>query len=92
MPTYAKVQYKGVYPGIDLVFYGNQGQLEYDFAVAPGADPSAIKLRIVEDAPYGLSASRERHRGASIAVSSNGDLVLRESDGDIRFHKPSIRT
>jgi hypothetical protein len=36
-----------VYPGIDLIYYGNQGQLEYDFLVAPGADPQAITLRFV---------------------------------------------
>ena len=45
--NYAKVRYQNVYPGIDLVYYGNQGgRLEYDFVVAPGADPSAIKLYV----------------------------------------------
>ena len=44
--TYAKVKYAGVYPGVDLVYYGNQGQLEYDFIVAPGAKPSAIALSL----------------------------------------------
>src|SRR6267143_93297 len=44
VPTYAKVQYRDVYPGIDLVYYGNQRQLEYDFVVAPGADPQRIVL------------------------------------------------
>src|SRR5204863_3868068 len=44
VPTYAKVQYQNVYPGIDLVYYGNQRQLEYDFVVAPGADPKKIML------------------------------------------------
>ena len=39
VPNYAKVKYQGVYPGVDLVYYGNQRQLEYDFVVAPGADP-----------------------------------------------------
>src|SRR5438270_715493 len=39
VPTYAKVHYQNVYPGIDLVYYGNQRQLEYDFILAPGADP-----------------------------------------------------
>src|SRR5438309_2090984 len=47
IPTYAKVQYREVYPGIDLVYYGNQRQLEYDFVVRPGADPSAIALRFM---------------------------------------------
>src|SRR5947207_7339241 len=44
VPTYGKVKYQGVYPGIDLVYYGNQRQLEYDFVVAPGADRKAITL------------------------------------------------
>ena len=46
IPTYGKVKYPQVYPGVDLVFYGNQRQLEYDFVVAPGADPSRIAWRI----------------------------------------------
>ena len=41
--TYAKVKYEGIYSGIDLVYYGNQRQLEYDFIVAPGADPRRIR-------------------------------------------------
>jgi hypothetical protein len=44
VPTYAKVKYRSVYPGIDLIYYGNQRQLEYDFVVAPGADPRRIWL------------------------------------------------
>ena len=39
IPTYKKVEYKDVYPGIDLAYYGNQGQLEYDLIVAPDVDP-----------------------------------------------------
>ncbi|MFN3472374.1 MAG: hypothetical protein ACK4ZR_07220, partial [Aquificaceae bacterium] len=42
IPTYAKVRYKEIYPGIDIVFYGNQRQLEYDIMVKPGADPSKV--------------------------------------------------
>jgi len=42
--SFARVKYAEVYPGIDLVYYGNQGQLEHDYVVAPGADPRAIKL------------------------------------------------
>ena len=44
--TYSKVQYREVYPGIDAVFYGNAQDLEYDFVVAPGADPGRIRLAI----------------------------------------------
>src|SRR5262249_15805658 len=42
MPLFAKVKYENVYPGIDLVYYGNQGRLEYDLIVAPGVDPRVI--------------------------------------------------
>src|SRR5207237_605343 len=42
--TYARVRYEAVYPGVDLVYYGNQQRLEYDFEAAPGADPAAIRL------------------------------------------------
>ncbi|MGA7741511.1 MAG: SBBP repeat-containing protein [Polyangia bacterium] len=45
LATYGKVRYGGVYPGVDLVYYGNQGHLEYDFVVAPGARPAAIGVR-----------------------------------------------
>jgi len=44
IPTYGKVRYGGVYPGVDLVYYGNHQQLEYDFVVAPWADPGPIRL------------------------------------------------
>ena len=47
VPNYARVQYKAVYPGVDLNYYGNRGQLEYDFVVAPGADPDSVMLAIV---------------------------------------------
>src|SRR5919108_5877343 len=44
IPTYGKVRYQNVYEGIDLVYYGNQGTLEYDFVVAPGADPKKVEI------------------------------------------------
>jgi len=62
VPTYAKVKYQGVYPGVDLVYYGNQGgQLEYDFVVAPGADPSAIALDL---GVYGQIGSKQETGGS----------------------------
>ena len=74
--TFAKVKYKDVYPGIDLVYYGNQGQLEYDFIVAPGADPKIIKFDI---------------QGADkFEVDAGGDLVLHTQTGEIRQHKPIV--
>jgi len=75
-PTYAKVQYRNVYPGIDLVYYGNQRQLEYDFVVAPGADPKTIALR--------LQGARK------LEIDAEGNLVLRTAGGDICQHKPII--
>jgi hypothetical protein len=51
LKTYAQLRYKNLYPGIDLVFYGKNGKLEYDFVVAPGADPSQIRLRFTGDQP-----------------------------------------
>jgi hypothetical protein len=61
LPTYARVRYQNVYPGVDLVYYGNQGgQLEWDFVIAPGADPSAIALSIVE---AGQQSSRQKAEG-----------------------------
>jgi hypothetical protein len=79
VPTYAKVAYRDVYPGIDLVYYGNQsGQLEYDFIVAPGADPSAIA--------FDVGAVRE----PSLRIDANGDLMIGRQGGEIRFHRPQI--
>ena len=57
IPTYARVRYQNVYPGVDLVYYGNEQQLEYDFVVAPRADPDAIRLAFasvgaVREAPH----------------------------------------
>jgi hypothetical protein len=53
VPTFAKVRYAGVYPGIDVVYYGNQGRLEYDFMVSPQADPVGSPSR---SAPMTLRA------------------------------------
>jgi hypothetical protein len=75
-PAFARVQYRQVYPGVDLIYYGNQRQLEYDFHVAPGADPRQIKLAI---------SGAEQMR-----VDEHGDLVLRTRAGDVRQHKPII--
>ena len=46
IPTYARVKYSEIYPGIDVIYYGNQRELEYDIHVAPGADPGKIRLRM----------------------------------------------
>jgi hypothetical protein len=85
VPTYAKVKYEGVYPGVDLVFYGNQRHLEYDFVVAPGADPSAIALAVgaVREPP-------RAHRDAPLQIAADGDLVIPTEGGEVRLQKPLI--
>jgi len=77
VPTYAKVKYQSVYPGVDLVYYGNQRQLEYDFVVAPGADAKAIRLKF--DGAEKLSVD-----------GATGDLVLKAGGGEVRFRKPTV--
>jgi hypothetical protein len=88
VPTYAKVNYKDVYPGVDLLYYGNQsGQLEYDFVVAPGADASAIAL----DVAAGLSRHLSGKNGGvkpPLQIAADGDLVIPTEGGELRFHKP----
>ena len=75
--TYERVRYAQVYPGVDLVFYGNQRQLEYDFVVSPGASPDAIRLA-VEGADK------------TFVDPESGDLVLRAAGQEVRFHKPVV--
>jgi hypothetical protein len=77
VPLFGRVAYQQVYPGIDLVFYGNdQHQLEYDFVLHPGADPSQIDLRF--DGANGLD------------VDAQGDLVLHLAGGDVVQHAPVV--
>ncbi|MGH9432229.1 MAG: SBBP repeat-containing protein [Terriglobia bacterium] len=72
VPNYARVEYQGIYPGINLVYYGNHQQLEYDFVVAPGANPSAIRL----DVGAGVGAS-DVAAGFSPATVKNAAPSLR---------------
>lgn len=73
---YGRVAYKDLYPGIDLVYYGNQRQLEHDFIVAPGADPARIRMKF-----DGVQ---------NVAVDKAGDLVLTTAFGEVRHRKPII--
>ena len=73
---FARVKLQGVYPGVDLIYHGNQGQLEYDFTVAPGADPGTIRLAF---------------QGAdSTTLNAQGDLVLHTAAGDVVEHAPVL--
>ena len=76
VPTYRQVQYKDVYRGVDLVYYGAQRQLEYDFVVEPGADPNQIRLRF---------------EGAkTVRIDETGDLLLTTEGGEVRQRKPVV--
>ncbi|HLV87841.1 MAG TPA: choice-of-anchor D domain-containing protein [Candidatus Sulfotelmatobacter sp.] len=76
VPTYGQVRYKNVYPGIDLVYYGNQRQIEYDFDLSPGADASKIQFDI---------------QGAdNVTVDGDGNLVLKKGSGELRFQAPAV--
>ena len=63
LPTFARLRYQNVYPGIDLLFYGNHGKLEYDFVVAPGANPDLIRLRLDDGSPSRITARGELQVG-----------------------------
>ena len=76
IPTYARVLYRDVYPAIDLVYHGSQGELEYDFVVAPGADPATIRLAF--DGAEGL------------ALDGDGGLRLTTPAGALRLPKPTL--
>ncbi len=85
VPTYAKVKYAEVYPGIDLVYYGNQRQLEYDFVVAPGADPQSIRLSFAVSNP-----SRDSDGAVPLRIDAQGDLIARVGGDEIRLRKPVV--
>jgi hypothetical protein len=91
VPNFARVKYENVYPGVDLVYYGNQRQLEYDFVVAPGADPKAIRLEL--DGLVGATrrvAQDGRGSASPLQIDSTGDLVIQTDDGEVRFCKPVV--
>jgi len=75
IPTYRKVKYTGVYPGVDLVYYGNQGRLEHDFIVAPGGDVSKIVVSF---------------EGAQPRIDRLGDLCLTVDGSELRLQKPVV--
>ncbi|HEY1493062.1 MAG TPA: hypothetical protein VGF49_00905, partial [Candidatus Solibacter sp.] len=75
VPQFARVRYRNAWPGIDVVFYGNAGQLEYDFLVAPGADPRCIRLEF---------------EGARALRLDAGDVVLATAAGELRQRAPVI--
>jgi len=85
IPNYAKVRYREVYPGVDLVYHGSQEWVEYDFVVAAGSDPRAIRLAFER-------ASREPTKrvygAAPLRIDGSGDLLVSLRGSEIRLHKP----
>ncbi|MGB6691144.1 MAG: SBBP repeat-containing protein [Terracidiphilus sp.] len=75
IPNYGRIRYSDIYPGIDLVYYGNRHRLEHDFVVAPGADAGRIRLAVE-------SAMHMRIDRAT------GDLILNTGSGELRLLKP----
>ena len=76
VPVYSQVKYQDVYPGVDLLYYGNQRRLEYDFLVAPGADAKAIALDI---------------QGASkLQIDGHGNLLMKVARGEVELQKPAV--
>jgi hypothetical protein len=76
VPNYARVKCESVYPGVDLIYYGNQRELEFDFVVGPGADPGVISFDI--------------HGAEKAEIDSVGDLVLQAKGADVRLRKPLV--
>ncbi|MFI5353334.1 MAG: SBBP repeat-containing protein, partial [Candidatus Binatales bacterium] len=74
--TYARVRYRSIYPGIDLVYYGSRAALEYDLIVAPGADPGRIALAV--------------DGAGEVSVDPAGDLILGTPTGYVTMRKPVI--
>ncbi|HSE37848.1 MAG TPA: hypothetical protein VLG74_11135, partial [Blastocatellia bacterium] len=74
IPSYSRVRYEQVYPGIDMLYYGSRRQLEYDFIVAPRADPAVVEIGF-----KGIEG---------LEISTMGDLLLHTAQGDIRQRKP----
>ncbi len=76
VPLYGQVRLNEVYPGVSLLYHGERGQLEYDFVVAPEADPARIALGFT---------------GSTPSVADNGDLLLPVSgEPTVRFDKPVV--
>jgi uncharacterized protein (TIGR03437 family) len=76
VPQYGRVRFARVYPGIDLVFHGEQTELEYDFEVAPGVSPGGIVL--------------EFDGAESVRLGSSGELIVHAPGDDVRFLRPRV--
>src|SRR5260221_8483080 len=75
LPHYSSVRGKNIRPGIDIVYHGNQRELEYDLVIHPGADVSALRMRF---------------EGSQPVLADNGDIVLKTSTGEVRQRRPRV--
>ncbi|HEY2932359.1 MAG TPA: SBBP repeat-containing protein, partial [Acidobacteriota bacterium] len=75
-PSYRKVKYEEVYPGVDLIFYSRHGELEYDFVFAPGVDTNNVRLSF-EGAEHFM-------------LDGKGDLILQIAGGQVRMARPVL--
>src|ERR1041384_1054459 len=76
IPTYRKAHFKDIYPGIDVVYYGTQHELEYDFVIGPGANPKLIRFSV---------------EGADqVRLDKTGKFLLSLKDGEVSLKKPVI--
>jgi hypothetical protein len=76
IPQYAKVRYEQIYPGIDLVYYGKNQQLEFDLVISPEANPKAIRIRFA-----GIK---------KLSLDDSGSLILHAYDGELKMNAPHI--
>jgi hypothetical protein len=76
LPTFARVHYRGLFPGVDAIFYGNKGGIEYDLVLVPGADPAKISFAL--------------EGATSMRLANSGDLVLTFRDAEVRQLKPMV--
>ena len=76
VPTFARVRYRGLFPGVDAIFYGNKGGIEYDLVLVPGADPAKISFAL--------------EGATSMRLANSGDLVLALQDAEVRQLKPMV--
>ena len=86
MPTYGQVEYRHVYPGVDLTYYGNQQQLEYDFVVAPNADPSPIRLHFAGAQKLKLASD-----GSLEVIAKNGDPMVQAGLTNVKLLVSPVR-
>ncbi|HEX3587867.1 MAG TPA: SBBP repeat-containing protein [Candidatus Angelobacter sp.] len=76
LPTYGQVRYRDLFPGVDAVFFGKDGEIEYDMVLSPGSDLGKIS--------FGLEGVQ------SMRLADNGDLVLKLANGEVRHRRPMV--